>query len=174
MELRNDFIKYTISYIQSYFKYYVIDCYNNDTIAKLLLKILTKDYTLPTTISFICPSADSFEAVMPGQSKQIKIDTPYNLGQHKLKFYIYDKTFIKKTPNDSEIFIFFPFEKLKEKEIIKLCESIKELKKVICIANKIEKPEKKYGTFVPNFFSFKPDDSYTYYNGMMKKINDIK
>lgn len=174
MEQKNEFIKHTISYIKGYLKYYVIDCYNNDSVVKLFLKILTKDYEQPCTISFICPSSNYFEAVMPGQSKNIKTDTSYNLKQHKLKFYIYDKKLLKNPPSENEILIFYPFEQFKSKEVVKLCEGIKSANKIICLGNKLEKPDKKYGAFLPDFFTFKPDDSYTYYNGMMNKINNIK
>ncbi|MGL5149667.1 MAG: hypothetical protein ACRC7N_03725 [Clostridium sp.] len=174
MELKNELIKHTISFLNGYFKYLVIDCYNTASIPKLVFKILTNECKTPTNISFICPGIDYFDIIMPGQKNNIKIGTPYVLGNHKLYFYVYNRVFVKRPPTDSDIFILYPFETMKEKEVIKLCEKLPSTKKVICLSRTCEKPDKKFGEYLPSFFSLKPPEAYTYYNNMMQKLNDMK
>ena len=152
----------------------VFDTHNNEGMAKLSLKVLSKEVQAPLNISFISPSDEFFIEIFPNLKDNIKTGAKYALGAHKISFYRLEKTIIKNPPEEIQVLFFYPCDDMKEKDIIKMTENCKNLKKVIFIGKNISAPYKGLKKYNPLFLSLKPSDESAYYESMKQKLFDIK
>ncbi|MGG7176055.1 hypothetical protein ACQPU1_00575 [Clostridium paraputrificum] len=152
----------------------VFDTHNNEGMQKLSLKVLMKEVQAPLNISFISPSDEFFNEIFPNLKDNVKTGVKYTLGTHKISFYKLEKTILKKPPEGSEVLFFYPCDDMKEKDIIKMTDNCKTLKKVIFIGKSIPAPYKGLRKYNPIFISLKPSDETAYYESMKQKLFDIK
>lgn len=179
MDLKTEFIKSTISYIDEPAFSYLInipDYSNNEHIIKYIIKIINKKLSNEMSICFVSNDINNFNFIFPNFQNNIKIGSFYSIGNHKLTFNILDKKFIKSNKDNFDILIFVPYENLKPKYITRLLDSIKSIKKMIIIGKNLDKTKFPYElkNMVHREFSFIPSESNTYYKFLNSRLLDIK
>lgn len=167
-------IKPTISFFKSLKKCLLIDSNQNSGVPLLTLKIISKELPDSLNISFISPSEEYFNEIFPNLNGNIKMATNYALGSHNLSFFKLDKLLLKHPPEGYDIMLFYPVDEMKEKEIFKLIDKNKSLKKFILISNSMLEPPKPTKKLDPTFISLRPSKDTVYYQSMKQKISDFK
>lgn len=167
-------IKPTTSFFKSYRRCLLIDTNHNEGVPLLTFKILVKEISNPLNISFISPSEEYFNEIFPNLKGNIKTATKYSLGNHTLSFLKYDKTLIKNSAQEYDTMVFYPAEEMKEKEIFKIAEKNKSLRKFVIISHNMIEPSKVAKKYDPDFISLRSSDDTIYYSAMKQKISDIK
>lgn len=152
----------------------IVDTNNSQGISKLALNVLIKEIENPLNVTFISPSDEYFKEVFPKLEDSIKLNTKYSIGKHKISFFKMEKTLVKKPPEETEILIVYPTDTIKEKDLVKIMEGSKKMKKAILLAKSVSEVNKNFKKFNPAFISLKPSHDTIYYNAMKQKLFDIK
>ena len=111
------------------------------------------------------------------------IDTNNTKGMSKLALNILVKEFTNPlniaivSPSEkffNEILIVHPIDGIKDKDLLKVLEGSKKMKKAILLADSINDVSKTFKKFNVDFFSLKPPEDVSYYDVMKQKLFDIK
>ena len=151
----------------------IIDTNNTKGMPKLTLNILVKEFTNPLNIAIVSPSEEFFNEIFPTAKDGIKLNTNYSVGVHKISFYLFE-TFVKTPPKNTEILIVYPIDGIKDKDLLKVLDGSKKMKKAILLADSINDVSKTFKKFNVDFFSLKPPEDVSYYDVMKQKLFDIK
>ena len=172
---KKEIIKRLINFLKGITKRcLIIDTNNTEGMSKLTLNILVKEFTTPLNIAIVSPSEKFFNEIFPTAKDGIKLNTNYSVGVHKISFHIFEKSFVKTPPKDTEILIVHPIDGIKDKDLLKVLEGSKKMKKAILLADSINDVRKTFKKFNVDFFSLKPPEDVSYYDVMKQKLFDIK
>lgn len=152
----------------------IFDTNNTNGMAKLILNILVKEFINPLNITLISPSNNYFNEIFPNSKDGIKLNTKYSVGRHKISLYKFEKSLVKNPPDDSEILIIYPTDEIKDKDLLKLLDGSKKMKKAVLLANSVNNVSKAFKKFNTDFLSLKPHEDTSYYDAMKQKLFDIK
>lgn len=172
---KREIIKRLINFLKGITKrYLIIDTNNTKGMSKLALNILVKEFTTPLNIAIVSPSEKFFKEIFPTAKDGIKLNINYSVGVHKISFYILEKSFVKTPPKDTEILIVYPIDGIKDRDLLKVLDGSKKMKKAILLADSIKDVSKPFKKFNVDFFSLKPHEDVSYYDVMKQKLFDIK
>ncbi|MGL4570942.1 MAG: hypothetical protein ACRCVJ_07750 [Clostridium sp.] len=176
MELKKEFIKSTIEYINNFSKCYFITTIDEIDVIKLLLNILSKEMESSKKIFLLSDNQKHLNNVFKNIPDGVKLNTPYAVKQHKLSFNILDKKLIKNGPLDGEVLIVYPYQNIKPKELAKYVDKCTNLQKLIILGHKFDKAKLPYEISILNIldFSFLPSHTSLYYNYMTSRLSDMK
>ena len=172
--------KEIITQLINFFKNFTNRCMIFDTdktkgVIKLILNILIKEFNTPFNITVISPSTEYFNEVFPNLKGNIKLGAKYSVGKHKISLYKFDESLVENPPSDSEILLVYPIDNIKTKDLLKILDSSKKLKKAVLLSNSyLDNVNKSFKKFNPDFISLKPHDDTSYYDIMKQKLFDIK
>lgn len=176
MELKKEFIKSAIDYINSFSKCFFITTIDEIDVIKLLLNILSKEIESSKKIFLLSDNQKYLNSVFKNIETGVKLNTPYKIKQHMLFFNILDKQLLKSGPLDGEILIVYPYQNIKSKELAKYVSKCTNLQKLIILGNKFDRAKLPYEINILNVsdFSFLPTHSSLYYKYMTSRLTDMK
>lgn len=176
MELKKEFIKSAIDYINSFSKCFFITTIDEIDVIKLLLNILSKEIESSKKIFVLSDNQKYLNSVFKNIETGVKLNTPYKIKQHMLFFNILDKKLLKSGPLDAEILIVYPYQNIKPKELAKYVSKCTSLQKLIILGNKFDRAKLPYEINILNVadFSFLPTHSSLYYKYMTSRLTDMK
>lgn len=175
MELKKEFIKTTISFMNNYSKCFFISTEDKIDTISLLIKIFTKYNASQTNITIISDSRENLNPIFPNLDNGIKLGTYYSIKQNRFIFNILNIELLKDTDDTNEIIIIYPFESFKPKTLSKYINKCSKLKKLILIGKNLDKsnlPDEIEGLNVTEF-SFIPTHSSLYYSYMTSRLSDM-
>ena len=151
-----------------------IDVNNDESVLKLILKVISKEIKSPINISFISPSEEFFDNIFPNSKGNIKTGSPYTLGIHTISFYKFEKNIMNNPPENTNILLFYPCNKIKEKDQIKFMDKCKNVQKTVFIDNNITEPYKGLKKYSSEFITLKESAETSYYENMKQRLFNSK
>lgn len=176
MELKKEFVKTTISFMNNHSKCFFISAEDEIDTISLLIKIFTKYNKLQMNITIISDSIENLNPIFPTLENGIKLGTYYSIKQNKFIFNILNKDLLNNNDDNNEIIIIYPFENFKPKTLLKYINKCLKLKKLILIGTISDKSNLPNELEALNItkFSLIPTHSSLYYSYMTSKLSDMK
>lgn len=150
------------------------DINGTSDIISLIFKIFVNDIKHPIKIGFLSTHQAHFSEVFSKSSSLIKTNTEYSVGEHKLKFYIYDKDSIKNAITDIDYLIVYPCENIKEKELVKLYNVNTYAFKIFFIVENSDDSFKHIKKLSPQILSLKESSNEKYWNIVKSTVSKSK